>query len=96
MMIEALNSEGIKHYGECVFHSMCLSGMSFIQYVHVLCSGYVLDGIPSTSDSWKSLSDQLDTIKSLNLSPDVIINLKVHVHIYLDPRMRCIFIGLDH
>ena len=39
--------------------------------------GYVLDCIPSASETWKSYSDQLHFLWDLEMKPDYIINLKV-------------------
>ena len=39
--------------------------------------GYVLDCFPSASEAWRGLEEQLQLVSDLDLSPDVIINLKV-------------------
>eukprot|EP00731_Ephydatia_muelleri_P001087 Em0001g1087a len=39
--------------------------------------GYVLDCLPCASQVWKSTEDQLNFIRGLELTPDVIVNLKI-------------------
>ena len=39
--------------------------------------GYAMDCFPSFDTSWKSVSEQIEFLKSLKQPPDVIINLKV-------------------
>ena len=56
------------HQSHSLFHPVVFS----------LCLlGYVLDCFPSASEAWRSVEEQLQLVSELNLSPDVIINLKV-------------------
>lgn len=41
--------------------------------------GYVLDGLPSMSEEYMSITDQLGLIKNFKLKPDFIVHLKVRI-----------------
>jgi len=39
--------------------------------------GYVLDGLPTVSEEHMKIEQQIELIKSWNLQPDFVINIKV-------------------
>lgn len=47
-----------------VFNKMCLAG-------------YILSGLPSLSEEYMTVSQQIEKIKNLKLKPDFLINIKV-------------------
>lgn len=47
-----------------MFNKMCLAG-------------YVLSGLPSLSEEYMTVSQQIEKIKNLKLKPDFLINIKV-------------------
>jgi len=62
---------------QCLFHlwSFLLSkGFFFLMLVFV---GYVLDGLPTVSEEHMKIEQQIELIKSWNLQPDFVINIKV-------------------
>lgn len=40
-------------------------------------AGYVLDDLPTVSEAHLKIEDQIELIKSFNLQPDFVINIKV-------------------
>ena len=65
-------------------HSNSYTCMCAQYNIHVLASylprilpGYVLDGLPSPGQHWKSVPEQVQLLQDLDLPPDIIINLKV-------------------
>ena len=52
----------------------------------------MLDCFPSYSNTWKTVTEQLDFIKGLDQSPDIVINLKVHcMYMY---KVECVHISI--
>jgi len=45
--------------------------------VYVVSIGYVLDGLPTVSEEHMKIEQQIELIKSWNLQPDFVINIKV-------------------
>ena len=45
--------------------------------VCVFSVGYVLDGLPTVSEEHMKIDQQIELIKSWNLQPDFVINIKV-------------------
>ena len=45
--------------------------------VQVAHHGYVLDGLPSLSEDYMTIKDQLEHIKNFKLKPDFIVHVKV-------------------
>lgn len=51
---------------------------------HVFDTGYVLSCLPFMSEDHLKINEQIELIKNLKLTPDIIINIKVTVILYLE------------
>ena len=43
-------------------------------------SGYVLDCLPTGCEKWKNISEQIEFIRSIDIRPTIVINLKVRMN----------------
>jgi len=67
------------------------SDLLFFTFVCEFGVGYVLDGLPTVSEEHLKIEQQIQLIKSWNLLPDFVINIKVILDFFLSFCQHCYF-----